>query len=889
MNEIICEQTPTPQQIKIHKLKYIETDKKTDFVIDEKPKSSFLTNCKLLWLLLEESDDNLLTLKDLSNILGMDYDPQKNKGKKGGLQELKKKIITQTEVVKKTIEHYLTNNDRRVNYNYGKRQIYKLGRLYSINGLQNINSNVRGFLFNEPNWDKEDYVYADVDMKKSYYTIYIWICKMYNIDCDLVIDFINNYDKYESEYVNDYVEKIISKTDKSKYEMKNNENDKKQKNLYTDFVKKVMKSGKEDLKKLRCAMLMDFKNDSKYDYSKLNENIKKVRNEITRINNDLFRLNDFELLKNEIDNENNELGCFISHLLNSYEAIIVKKVIDHIDCDDVLVQVLIHDGFIVLIKKEKYETICKYIENYINNEFEGLNSKWVIKPFETTIQPLKNELITDNDYESKKAYWENEKFLTKIQTENLYCYKEKINNLYFGLDYTTNKVVKSKTFREDLKHLKYDYYEEKEGQIILRKDNNGGNFIIRWEQDCFINIKTEIDCIPNNTNKNIFNLWTDYPINIVMSQHNIPKDYDYFTNEEKEGVKFILDHIKETCNNEIDVYNYVLLWIGHLLIYPQYKKSLAIFLYSLEGGVGKDSLWNLIKNLIGDDKVSNADNIQKQIFGDFNSCLLGKIVINMGELSRADLVANMGRYKVLTTEPYLKINQKNIDEKEYRSFHRIIGTSNNDDPIKINYNDRRTIIIKTSNKMSNMRQNDMEEYTEYFNHYYSLIENPNVLMCFYSYLITLDPPKNISTPSFRKMATSEYMKSIISKNRDPIEDFFYEYCRLEISGKDKETDNKQRIITETELYKKFQNYLKSNNSKYEKNQKDFKHSINNMTFKIGQHIKRIVRHKQHHSLINVYDMFETFNEMYNEYENEEEEEDDEYDDLIMEQEFTENE
>ena len=294
MNEIICEQPPTPPSIKKHKLKFVETDKLTDYTIDELPKRSFIQNCKMLWTLLEESDDNILTLKEMGSILGMDYDPQKNKGKKGGNQHIKKTIIEQIDNVKKTIEHYLTNSDKTTKYNYARKNIYKVGRLYSINGIQSLNSNVRGFLFNENDNEDEEYIYADIDMKKSYYTIYLWICKMYNIECDVIIDFVKKYEKYEEEYVNDYVEEKISKVDKSKFDDNNkNKKENKKNNKWTDFVKQLKKSAVADLKKLRCAMLMDFATDSKYDYNKQNDNIKKVREHITRINNDLYRINDF--------------------------------------------------------------------------------------------------------------------------------------------------------------------------------------------------------------------------------------------------------------------------------------------------------------------------------------------------------------------------------------------------------------------------------------------------------------------------------------------------------------------------------------------------------------------------------------------------------------------
>ena len=116
-----------------------------------------------------------------------------------------------------------------------------------------------------------------------------------------------------------------------------------------------------------------------------------------------------------------------------------------------------------------------------------------------------------------------------------------------------------------------------------------------------------------------------------------------------------------------------------------------------------------------------------------------------------------------------------------QSFHRFIITTNNEDPIKTTKDDRRKIIIKSSDELCGNK--------EYFNDLYKLLDDVDVIKSCYEYFKAIpDMDKFNSLP----MPVTQYHADLKELSVSPIEswlrDFtynnFYEKKPIELLGKD---------------------------------------------------------------------------------------------------------
>ncbi len=57
-----------------------------------------------------------------------------------------------------------------------------------------------------------------------------------------------------------------------------------------------------------------------------------------------------------------------------------------------------------------------------------------------------------------------------------------------------------------------------------------------------------------------------------------------------------------------------------------------------------------------------------------------------------------GKIKGLITDPKLTINNKGVNQYDIMSFHRFLITTNNSEPINTSHDDRRNLIIRSSDE-----------------------------------------------------------------------------------------------------------------------------------------------------------------------------------------------
>lgn len=247
-------------------------------------------------------------------------------------------------------------------------------------------------------------------------------------------------------------------------------------------------------------------------------------------------------------------------------------------------------------------------------------------------------------------------------------------------------------------------------------------FINDWFKYPDIRRYDTMDIYPDKHNcpSNCFNLWTDFYCDTINEYTEKLKERD-----------LILNHIKILCDNDEEVYSYVIGWIANMLQYP-YRKSTMITFYAQQGA-GKGCLLKLLSNIIGEDKYYSTACPDRDIWGNFNGLMLGKSLINLDEMEKKLALEADGKIKNMITETVIPINDKGISQIKVKSYHRFIITTNNLETIKISKDDRRNVLIQSSSELIGNES--------YFNHMWKIIEDPNVIKTMAVYFKSLTVPE----------------------------------------------------------------------------------------------------------------------------------------------------
>lgn len=354
--------------------------------------------------------------------------------------------------------------------------------------------------------------------------------------------------------------------------------------------------------------------------------------------------------------------------------------------------------------------------------------------------------------------------------------------LYFEENKLQNKIIPftPDKFKNTNSHLCYE-------EIDKNGDKVNASFINKYmSHNGNPRIYTDIDVFPNNDKCpcDYYNLWTPFAIESV-------KEYD----EDKNGLDFILNHIKILCNHQLEVYEYVLDFLAHMFQYPEEKAGKFILFISYQG-TGKGLLFQLLTNMLGNDKVFETAQAERDVFGSHNSGMLNSYLVNLEEINFLSTKGNEGVFKNIVTQQKMYINPKGKDLIEIKSYHRFIGSCNPEDgdiPIKTCKGDRRNLLIRCSD--------ETKGNIEYFNELKKLVNSKNLQKTFYDYLMNR---KNVDVFISKPIPETEYQKDI----QDTCEDYTLQFLKDYIYN---DSNYGVKTYKALEIFNKFKDFMETNN------------------------------------------------------------------------------
>lgn len=492
-------------------------------------------------------------------------------------------------------------------------------------------------------------------------------------------------------------------------------------------------------------------------------------------------------------NQSNILGSFMSYYLQHYEQVIMSAVIKWL-CEDNDILYLSTSSIPVLT----YEYDGIKISIHSVNKYEGGIGK-LIEDMENIVL---NKTGFQINFEEKKIeeFYNIEYELYDIDAplngfEKMVNQFEKthskiINNNVFIREYKDEYIVMSKN------HIENAYSHMECVASITTKGKKGkrsSSFIKEWFQYPKMRTYDALGVYPSDIKcpENEFNLWKSFEMeNVTKWTHN------------EKGLQSILNHILILCNNDKNVADYFCLWIAQMIQFPSVKSNCPVFIS--KEGAGKGSLLKLFTKMLGARKVFESTNPSRDVWGDFNGNMSNTFLVNLNEISKADTMKAEGYLKALITDDTIVINNKGVNSYPIKSYHRFIITTNNDECITTTYDDRRKLIIRSSDELCGNK--------EYFNNLYSLLDDIDVIKSCYEYFKDLEGADTYNT---LPIPFTEHQRILIEMAITPLE-------RWVINFIEERNDNTEEVTeTSKNCFQSFNNWKLETHTNYEMNYNTF--------------------------------------------------------------------
>ena len=446
--------------------------------------------------------------------------------------------------------------------------------------------------------------------------------------------------------------------------------------------------------------------------------------EMKRIQKKLSELPKYNFIKPKVKKGDNELGSFINLCLCYHENEILMKAKEFLESKDIEVCTLAFDG-LMHYGPESNELMCE-LNQFINKEFDFI-FKFIYKPHSKKIK-----VPADFDEESvvNLSY--------KRMCEKFNQCHAKVGDKYICENIKGEKVIQTEV---QLKH-RYNHIR------VYDKDNQ---FIDNWLkniQDTNMRVYIKFDLHPNESTcpADVYNLWEPFTYSNVSG--------DYISDSEALGK--ILHLIKVLANHEEQSEKFLLDWIAQIIQYPHIKSVVPVI--QSDEGAGKNTLIDILKELLGKSKVWDCTSPEEHIFGRFNDKMRDAFLINLNEANSSNFKGIMGRVKGMITEDTYDLRAMQQGAITLPSFHRFILMTNADYPIPTSEKDRRFGIIKASNELignddffDDMRKN--------------VITNQNAMRTFWDFL----KARNVSAKMTKHdLPDTEYHRELKRANAHPV-------------------------------------------------------------------------------------------------------------------------
>jgi hypothetical protein len=729
--------------------------------------------------------------------------------------------------VKHQLEEYFNKTyDKKINVfnvTYTKPRS-KWGRVFPYRslGLTSFGKKIRNTLIKG--------VYIDLDLSNAHPMILYNICKINDIPCPFVTQYINDRENILNDTMKYY--NIDRDTAKKLF----------LRLIFFGTYNGFLKEQKINIKTKPLSFITDFINDLTH-----------IAGIIKQENKQLY-----DMARRQ--NKTNTLGSFFSIYLQEHETRIMECVIQWLNTSTDITtyknyknKVLTYefDGLKLLkenvdrygvekLKKDMEDIICEELGFSMTFEEKPIEKFYDIeyKPF-VFIKPVSRQqpyysetLIEKEEY----FYNDYQQFINEVlssnsaSTENGDVFKKYYKQVFVKIDcggqskYFSKNIkngfidwtlLKSTPFGEKVSKFMYINLQQI-GDRCIRQKLNIDSFISSFKVED-MTIYRDIDFVPylhkdEVKDIDIFNIFTGFRFQPL----HVDTDPNYYDN-----IQPILTHLKEVlCSNDEEVYCYIVKWLSHLIQRPRDKAGVPVILMKSEQGTGKNVFWDFMGQVMGKKYIVTINNLD-DLTNKFNTRTEGKLLNILNEIQNyGGNYKNNEKLKSILTDIVQTIEPKGKEAYTINNFARSVMLTNNEWAAKIPNDDRRYVPIDVSNHK--------KDNNEYFKNICDIINDDKNAEIFFHYLSEYD----ISDFDIRKIPHTqlkENMKWFNVENRPLF------YLKEYIIGLDDEKLNAK--FSSNELFKDYCTWCDDNKERQTFSQRTFtqqiiKYGFNYIQFKV---------------------------------------------------------
>lgn len=388
--------------------------------------------------------------------------------------------------------------------------------------------------------------------------------------------------------------------------------------------------------------------------------------EMKKIQKKLNCIPDYSFIKPKVKKGDNEDGSFINLCLCYHENLILMEAMKHLQSKNVEICTLAFDGLMHYGLED--EALLNSLNTCIQCFLKDSDFKFIYKPH---LKCISVPADFDETQVPDKTY--------KMMCREFNLTHAKVGDKYICEDMNGEKLVQTEmNIKQRYKHLRVYDRDEQFIDAWLKNITNTNMRVYTM-----FGLHPEEKACPKNT----YNLWEPFAYSL--------KTGDY--TPDKEALSKIRHLIMCLANHEEKSETFLLDWMAQMIQYPK-TKSLVPVIQS-DQGAGKNTLVDILRELLGKNKVWDCVDPLRDIFGNFNGKMKNAFLVNLNESSSKDFKGVMGKVKAFVTDSEFTLRAMQQDAIELPSFHRFILTTNDDFPIPTGKGDRRFGIIAASNDL----------------------------------------------------------------------------------------------------------------------------------------------------------------------------------------------
>ena len=427
----------------------------------------------------------------------------------------------------------------------------------------------------------------------------------------------------------------------------------------------------------------------------------------------------FEICK-KADKKNPYASC-LAHYIQTKESEVLLFIDSWLKGKGRGLDVLIHDGGLVRRLPEETQfpsELLRDVETAIEAEF-GFRVRMEQKPLINTYGVIASEvmrgMVRESEYQARKM---------KFEETNFWCMDT------HSIVEELGEVLRHTTTGAQSQYVSWNFEKTVDGEIKTQ------SFIMNWLDDSKRRTIQGLVFKPEGCADDEYNLYkgmagskpTDVREDIVgrfklLLVHNAGKD-DVMT-------------------------DYITKWLALLVQKPWIIPGVAIILVNEKQGSGKDTFVDFIgKRVVGEELYSLITDAKKDVFGPHSQTQEKCLLMKFEEANGYDNRTLSDVLKALITQKTALINPKGLKAYTVDTYTHLMMTTNNPVPVKVEADDRRFCIVKTSDEFVGNR--------DFWKETYRLLEAPEAAHSIWKYLMGID----ISGFDVRAFPKNDYHQSL---------------------------------------------------------------------------------------------------------------------------------